>query len=125
MEVSMEVLVQSEILFVDEALSPIAYLDEEGGQSAIDEALQDPPTEEELFNPLLLGSDAAEVRGGGGVLGDQGAPGGAGEHADGHDGSVAGQQEAVVAGRIGHDSPSLDSTWRIIVGGSTGSGPNR
>ncbi|MCB0962040.1 MAG: hypothetical protein KDA98_01840 [Acidimicrobiales bacterium] len=41
----------------------IAYLDEEGGQSAIDEALQDPPTEEELFNPLLLGSDAAEIRG--------------------------------------------------------------
>ncbi|MCB0971776.1 MAG: hypothetical protein KDA97_09735 [Acidimicrobiales bacterium] len=41
----------------------IAYLEEEGGHAAIDDALADPPTEEELFNPLIAGTEAAEIRG--------------------------------------------------------------
>ena len=38
----------------------IAYLDQTGGDERIDEALQDPPTSEVLFDPLLYGSDAAK-----------------------------------------------------------------
>lgn len=39
--------------------SLVANLDRSGGSKAIDEALQDPPGEDVLFNPLLDGTDAA------------------------------------------------------------------
>lgn len=38
----------------------VAFLDRDGGQKAIDAALQDPPGEEVLFNPLVSGTDAGE-----------------------------------------------------------------
>jgi hypothetical protein len=37
----------------------IAYLDQEGGWKAIDEALADPPTEEAMFDPSTYDTDAA------------------------------------------------------------------
>ncbi|MCU1358694.1 MAG: hypothetical protein JWM89_4112 [Acidimicrobiales bacterium] len=39
----------------------IAYLEKDGGEKKIDEALQNPPTEEVLFNPLMNGKDAAKA----------------------------------------------------------------
>ncbi len=38
----------------------ISYLDANGGNKAIDEALQNPPTEEVLFDPTVNGTDAAK-----------------------------------------------------------------
>jgi hypothetical protein len=40
----------------------IAYLDQQGGWKAIDEALQDPPTEEAMFDPMTYKTDAAAER---------------------------------------------------------------
>ena len=39
----------------------ITYLEEDGGDAAIDAALKDPPTEAVLFNPLIMGTSAAEA----------------------------------------------------------------
>lgn len=39
----------------------VAYLERSGGDDAIDDALADPPSEAVLFNPLVTGTDAAEV----------------------------------------------------------------
>lgn len=38
----------------------VAFLDRDGGQEAIDGALEDPPGEEVLFNPLVSGTEAGE-----------------------------------------------------------------
>ena len=40
----------------------IAYLDQQGGWDAIDEALKDPPTEEAMFDPMTYKTDAADER---------------------------------------------------------------
>jgi hypothetical protein len=40
----------------------IALLDEQGGWDAINEALQDPPTEEAMFDPLVYKTDAAGAK---------------------------------------------------------------
>lgn len=39
----------------------VAYLEATGGDDAINDALADPPSEAVLFNPLVTGTDAAEV----------------------------------------------------------------
>lgn len=39
----------------------VAYLDRSGGDAAIDAALRQPPGEAVLFNPLVKGTDAAEI----------------------------------------------------------------
>lgn len=39
----------------------VQYLEQHGGAEEIDRALEDPPTEEVLFNPLVYGTGAAEL----------------------------------------------------------------
>ncbi|MEO6628716.1 MAG: DUF6782 family putative metallopeptidase, partial [Aquihabitans sp.] len=64
--------------------SLVAYLERQDGNDAIDAAFKDPPTDEVLFNPQVLGTPAAKAR-----LVTVEAPGGAEALDDGQFGSAA------------------------------------